>query len=145
MGIARYIEYIGTNKKWIYPQIQMKVKFAANLQMNVWSYPQKQPFPLPFSKQQEPARERMTSVSMYLSGNKIVFILYVVIVIVLCILYLSQVSPGSWQLQFLHGLSWGWPSGWWRCRRCRRWRRGFLVDLHDLRGEKILACVTAAN
>ena len=58
-----------------------------------------------FSKQQEPARERMTSVSLYLSGNKIVFILYVVIVIVLCIVYLSQVSPGySWQLQLLHVL-----------------------------------------
>ena len=50
-GSVEYIEYIGTNKKWIYPQIQMKVKckFAANLQiMDVWSYPpQKQPFPLP--------------------------------------------------------------------------------------------------
>ena len=34
-GSVEYIEYIGTNKKWIYPQIQMKVKFAANLQMNV--------------------------------------------------------------------------------------------------------------
>ena len=137
-----YIEYIGTNKKWMPNSNEGQIcsKFA-----NVWSYPQKQPFPLPFSKQQEPARERMTSVSLYLSGNKIVFILYVVIVIVLCILYLSQVSPGSWQLQFLHGLSWGWPSGWWRCRRCRRWRRGCLVDLHDLRGEKILGCVTAAN
>ena len=61
----------------------MKVKFAPNLQMYGVTLRSK-PFTLPFSLQQELARERVTSV-MYLAGNKILFILYVVIV--LCITY----------------------------------------------------------
>ena len=97
-----YIEYIGTNKKWMPNSNEGQIcsKFANECM----KLPSKATLPIAsFSKQQYPARERMTSLSLYLSGNKIVFILYVVIV--LCILYLSQVSPGSWQLQFLHGLS----------------------------------------
>ena len=76
-GSVEYIEYIGTNKKWIYPQIQMKVKckfcskFANYGCMKLPS--SKATLPIAsFSKQQYPVRERMTYLSLYMSGNKII-------------------------------------------------------------------------
>ena len=99
--IARYIRRVVytvcTNKKWM-PNLnegQICTKFA-----NVWSYPQKQTlhiaiqFALRTSKRKsELARERV----MYLAGNK------KLCTILPCYVTVSQVSPGSWQLQFWHG------------------------------------------
>ena len=70
-GSVEYIEYIGTNKKWMPNSNEGQIcsKFANECM----KLPSKATLPIAsFSKQQYPARERMTSLSLYLSGNKII-------------------------------------------------------------------------